>query len=345
MGAETPLVYFDGNSLGRPLKVTGPRLAEFVEGEWGGRLIRGWDEGWFDLPERIGDDLGSHRAGRRAGPDGGRRLHHRAALQADAGRGRAAARAAPRSCSTATTSRPTATSPTGSPASAGCRCAGSTSTPTPGSPPSSWRRSSGRETALVVLSHVAYRSAWLADAADADPDRPRRRGAGAVSTCATRPGPCRSQLDAWDVDLAVGCTYKYLNGGPGSPAFAYVAERLLDELTQPIQGWMGAADPFLMGPAYPPAPASAGCSAAPRRSSGCCRCRTCSTLIEEVGIDAVRAKSVALTAYAVDAGRRAAGPAGRRARLAARPGAARRPCHAHPPGDARGDRGPVGSAT
>ena len=58
VGAESPLVYFDGNSLGRPLKVTGPRLAEFVEREWGGRLIRGWDEGWFDLPRTLGDRLG-----------------------------------------------------------------------------------------------------------------------------------------------------------------------------------------------------------------------------------------------------------------------------------------------
>ena len=67
VGADTPLVYFDGNSLGRPLKVTGPRLAEFVEKEWGGRLIRGWDESWFDLPERIGDDLGSLVLGAAAG--------------------------------------------------------------------------------------------------------------------------------------------------------------------------------------------------------------------------------------------------------------------------------------
>ena len=53
VGADTPLVYFDGNSLGRPLKMTGPRLAEFVYHEWGGRLIRGWDEVWFDLPLEV----------------------------------------------------------------------------------------------------------------------------------------------------------------------------------------------------------------------------------------------------------------------------------------------------
>ena len=58
VGTDAPLVYFDGNSLGRPLAVTGPRLAAFVDGAWGGRLIRGWDEGWFDLPLTVGDELG-----------------------------------------------------------------------------------------------------------------------------------------------------------------------------------------------------------------------------------------------------------------------------------------------
>src|SRR4051794_26033714 len=67
VGAESPLVYFDGNSLGRPLKVTGPRLAEFVEHEWGGRLIRGWDERWYDLPRTLGDRLGRAALGAAPG--------------------------------------------------------------------------------------------------------------------------------------------------------------------------------------------------------------------------------------------------------------------------------------
>ena len=66
VGAETDLVYFDGNSLGRPLRVTGERLARFVTDEWGSRLIRGWDESWFDLPLTVGDQLGRVALG--AGP-------------------------------------------------------------------------------------------------------------------------------------------------------------------------------------------------------------------------------------------------------------------------------------
>ncbi|MBU2111755.1 MAG: kynureninase, partial [Actinobacteria bacterium] len=57
VGSETPLVYFDGNSLGRPLRVTAERLTTFVEAEWGGRLIRGWDESWMELPLVVGDEI------------------------------------------------------------------------------------------------------------------------------------------------------------------------------------------------------------------------------------------------------------------------------------------------
>ena len=113
----------------------------------------------------------------------------------------------------------------------------------------------GEQTALVVLSHVAYRSAWLADGAELTRIA-HDAGALVLWDLSHSVGSVPVALDAWDVDLAVGCTYKYLNGGPGAPAFVYVAERLLDDdagLVQPIQGWIGATDPFLMGPTYRPA--------------------------------------------------------------------------------------------
>src|SRR4029079_16913432 len=107
-------------------------------------------------------------------------------------------------------------------------------------------------------------------------------------------------LDEWDVDLAVGCTYKYLNGGPGAPAFCYVAERHLGALTQPIQGWMGAVDPFLMGPTYAPAAGIQRFLSGTPSIVGMLALEDMLALIESAGMDAVRAKSVALTSYAIE---------------------------------------------
>jgi kynureninase len=107
-------------------------------------------------------------------------------------------------------------------------------------------------------------------------------------------------LDEAEVDLAVGCTYKYLNGGPGSPAFGYVAAGLQDRLRQPIQGWMGAADPFAMGERYQPANGIRRFISGTPPIVGMVPMRAMLDLLESVGIAAVRAKSVALTGFAIE---------------------------------------------
>ena len=153
-------------------------------------------------------------------------------------------------------------------------------------------------TALVVASHVAYRSAWLADG----PELTRiSHDAGALvlwDLCHSA-GSVPVELDAWGADLAVGCSYKYLNGGPGAPAWLYVAERHLGELTQPIQGWMGAQDPFLMGPTYTPTAGVRRFISGTPAVVGMLAVADMVELIAEVGIDAVRAKSVGLTEHAI----------------------------------------------
>jgi kynureninase len=157
----------------------------------------------------------------------------------------------------------------------------------------------GPQTALVVLNHVSYRSAWLADA----PELTRiAHDAGALvlwDLCHSV-GVVDVALDAWGADLAVGCTYKYLNGGPGSPAFLYVAEEHVAGLTQPIQGWMGAADPFLMGPSYVPATGIRRFLSGTPPIVGMLALQDMLALVEEVGIERIRSKSTALTTYAAE---------------------------------------------
>jgi kynureninase len=107
-------------------------------------------------------------------------------------------------------------------------------------------------------------------------------------------------LDAWGVDLAVGCTYKFLNGGPGSPAFAYVRRDLHGALRQPIQGWMGRHDPFTMGPGYVPAAGIRQIVGGTPPVLAAVPLLASPDLLAEAGVTAVRAKSVALTAFALE---------------------------------------------
>ena len=273
VGADTPLVYFDGNSLGRPLKKTGHGLADFVYQGWGSRLIRGWDEKWFDLPLKVGDDLGRVALGAAPGQtavgDSTTVLLYklmRAAVAARPGRTEIVV-----DQDNFPTDRYVAQ---GVAAELGLTLRWIEVDPDGGVTPEQVAEVVGPQTALVTLSHVAYRSAYIADAARITAIA-HDAGALVLLDLCHSVGSLPVELDAWDVDLAVGCTYKYLNGGPGSPAFLYVATRHLDELTQPIQGWMGADDPFLMGPTYAPSPRASGASSpVPRRSSACSPSRT-----------------------------------------------------------------------
>jgi kynureninase len=108
------------------------------------------------------------------------------------------------------------------------------------------------------------------------------------------------RLDDWQVDLAVGCTYKYLNGGPGAPAFLYARRDLHERLRQPIQGWMGAAEPFAMGERYEPDPGVRRFLSGTPPILAMLPVADMLALIDEAGLPAVRAKSVRLTEYAIE---------------------------------------------
>ena len=301
LGAETSLVYFDGNSLGRPLRASVERLAAFARDEWGGRLIRGWDESWMQLPFEIGDAVGRAAIGAAPGQtvigDSTTVLLYklvRAAFDA-------AAMADPARVEIVVDRDNFPTDRylvEGIAAERGGRVRWISVDLAGGVSADALRAAVGPETAVVLLSHVAYRSGYLADA-PALTRIAHDAGALIVWDLCHSAGSVPVEADAWGFDLAVGCTYKYLNGGPGSPAFAYVAARLQDRLAPPIQGWMGAADVFAMGPEYRPAEGMRRFLSGTPPIVGMLAMQDTLSLIEQVGIGAIRAKSVALTEFAV----------------------------------------------
>ncbi len=302
VGAASDLVYFDGNSLGRPVAATADRLATFVRDEWGGRLIRGWDERWMDLPTTLGDDLARICLGAASGQTaiGDSTTVWLYKLMRAAVDHAARVDPARTEIVIDTDNFPTDRYVAeGIAAERGLTLRWIEVDTSEGVTADQLRAAVGERTALVVLCHVAYRSAWLADA----PELTRiahEAGALVLWDLCHSAGSVVVALDEWDADLAVGCTYKYLNGGPGSPAFGYVSARLQDELTQPIQGWMGHADPFRMGPGYTPAPGVRRFISGTPPILGMVALQDMLELVDEAGIEAIRAKSVALTSYAVE---------------------------------------------
>jgi len=301
VGAETSLVYFDGNSLGRPLRASVDRLTTFANDEWGGRLIRGWDESWMQLPFDIGDALGRTAIGAAPGQtvigDSTTVLLYklvRAAFDAAVADDPARVEIVVDRDNFPTDRYLVE----GIATERGGRVRWVEVDLSLGVTADALRAAVGPTTAVVLLSHVAYRSGYLADAA-ALTRIAHDAGALIVWDLCHSAGSVPVRADAWGFDLAVGCTYKYLGGGPGSPAFAYVAARLQDRLAQPIQGWMGTADVFAMGPSYTPADGMRRFLSGTPPVVGMLAMQDTIALLDDVGIDAVRAKSVALTEFAV----------------------------------------------
>ena len=294
VGAETPLVYFDGNSLGRPLRATAERLSTFVEQEWGGRLIRGWDESWMDLPLVVGDEIAAACLG--AAPGQTTVGDSTTVLLYKALRAACALRPDRTEVVLCRDDFPTDRYVTASVArELGLTLRWVEAEPTV----DDVAAVVGAHTACVLLSHVAYRSAWLADA-PAITAAAHEAGAVVLWDLSHSVGSVPLALDDWGVDLAVGCTYKYLGGGPGSPAFAYAGARHHDRIEQPVTGWMGHADPFAMGPDWAPAPGIRRMISGTPPVVAMLALRDTVATIREVGMEAVRAKSVSLTTYALE---------------------------------------------
>jgi kynureninase len=293
------VAYFDGNSLGRPVADVARRLTEFVAGPWGNRLIRSWDERWLDWPMEVGDRLGRLCLG--AGPgqvfvgDSTTVLLYklcRAAVDAMAAQGRTEV------------VLDTDNFPTdryvleGIAAERGLTLRWIETDPSAGVTLEQVREVVGPQTGLAVFSHVAYRSGHIADGPGIT-EAVHEAGGVVLWDLSHTVGSVPAELDAWGADLAVGCSYKYLNGGPGAPAWAYVATRHQDALQQPIWGWLGRRDAFDMGPGYEPAAGLRSFVSGTPPILAMVPLDTTLDLIEEAGMAAIRAKSVELTEFAL----------------------------------------------
>lgn len=296
--SEGLVAYLDGNSLGRPLKATRERLASFVDGPWAARLIRSWDEGWMDAPTELGDTLG--RAVLGAAPGQTVVADSTTVLLYKLARAAVDARPGRRVIVADTENFPTDRFVLqGIAAERGLELRWITPDAEAGVTPEEVAAAVGQDTALVLLSHVAYKSGYIADL-PAITRIVHDAGALVLWDLCHSAGAVPLDLDADGVDIAVGCTYKYLNGGPGSPAFAYLAAGVQDEVRQPVQGWMGAADPFAMGARYEPAAGIRQLISGTPPVIGMLPMRDMLVLIEEAGMPAVREKSLALTGFALE---------------------------------------------
>jgi kynureninase len=153
------------------------------------------------------------------------------------------------------------------------------------------------DTALVTLSHVLFKSGYIYDMRRIT-DLAHQKGALVLWDLSHSVGSVPIALDECSVDLAIGCTYKYLNGGPGSPAFLYVNKNLQEKLSSPIWGWWGQNKPFDFGLDYEPAPGAQRFLAGTQPMISLLTMEASLDSILDAGMDAIRAKSILMTGYA-----------------------------------------------
>ena len=292
------LIYLNGNSLGALPRATLARLEAVIRDEWGTALARSWDH-WVDLPGRAGDlvgELTGAAPGQVVVADNTTvNLYKLACAALDARPGR----------TVIVTDRDNFPSDRyvveGIAAQRGLELRMLDTDINEGLDAGQVRAAIGAEVALVSLSHVAYRSGALADMAGVT-EIVHQAGALMLWDLCHSVGAVPVELDRCDVDLAVGCTYKYLNAGPGAPAFLYVSSRLQETLRQPVWGWFSQRDQFAMGPAYDPAAGIAKFTTGTPSILGAAAVEEGARLLLEAGLGPMRAKSMQLTGYLVELG-------------------------------------------
>lgn len=297
---DPALIYLDGNSLGRLPIAAAARAEQAVREEWGSRLIRGWNDGWIGLPERLGAKiallLGAAAdevlvadstsvclfklvtAALRSGLAAGRTRVVTDALNfpSDLYVLRSALALADDNHELEVV-----------PSADGI-----------GVSPTALAAAIDRRTALVALSHSSFKSAWLHDVG-AVTAHAHEAGALMLWDLSHSVGAMPVPLGEANADLAVGCTYKYLNGGPGAPAFLYVRRDLQERLDNPVAGWLGHEDPFAFAAEYRPAAALRRFLTGTPPVLSLALIEPGVDLLLEAGLARLRAKSVAQTEYLI----------------------------------------------
>ncbi len=297
--AEDPdLIYLDGNSLGRLPQATVALLRDAVERQWGDRLIRSWNEGWIEAPMRIGNKV-AQLVGARPGEvtiadSTTVNLFKLAlsAIQARPGRHKIVT--------------DDLNFPSDLYALQGiCRLLGPAYyvevVPSPDGihgPVEGLAATIDADTALVTLSHTVFKSAYTYDMA-AITALAHQAGAYVLWDLSHAAGSVQCDLTEANADLAVGCTYKYLNGGPGAPAFLYVRQELQDQLANPLAGWMGQANMFNFGLSYEPTPGLQHFLTGTPPMLSMLAIEPGVDLLLEAGMERIRTKSVQQTDYLV----------------------------------------------
>ncbi|MFF9427579.1 kynureninase [Streptomyces sp. NPDC014746] len=281
-------VYLDGNSLGALPAHVPARMADVLTREWGELRIRSWDEsGWWTAPERIGDRIApivGAAPGQIVVGDSTSVNVFKAVV--------AAARLSPAGRDEILVDA--TTFPTdGYIARSAARMTGHTIVPRD---PADMAAAVSDRTALALVNHVDYRTGRLQDLPGLTAAL-HAAGALAVWDLCHSAGALPVGLDAHGVDLAVGCTYKYLNGGPGSPAYLYVAERHQAAFDSPLPGWNSHADPFGMTPGYEAATGALRGRVGTPDILSMLALEAALDVWDGVGIEEVRAKSLALTDF------------------------------------------------
>jgi kynureninase len=294
--ADRDLLYLDGNSLGRLTHGARRRLLRVIDDEWAGGLVRSW-EAWIDLPLQVGDALARHLLGAEPGEvvvgDATTVNLYKAASAAIAVR--PDARAVVTDDDNFPTDRYVLE---GLAAQHGLEYREVRSDPVDGPDADAIGAALGGA-ALLSLSHVAYASGALADMAGLTA-LAHEHGALVLWDLSHSVGSVPVQLAATGADLAVGCTYKYVNGGPGAPAFTYVRRDLQRQLRQPIWGWFGQLDQFAMGSGYQPIDGIGSWLTGSPAVLGLACVDAGVTLLADAGIERLRAKGMALTSLIFD---------------------------------------------